>query len=358
MKILIDIGHPAHVHYFRNFIKIMKRNGHEFRIIARDKEIVHYLLSKYNLIYFSRGKGSKSFIGKILYLLKGDFILLKNTFNYKPDVVLSFASPYAAHASKLLNIPHITLDDTEHAKFGQMLYVPFSKVILTPKNFRKNFGEKQIYFNGNMDLTYLHKNYFKPDPEVLSNLALEKNEKLIFIRFVAWEANHDIGYNKLNLNEKIKLVEELSHYGKIIISSESKLPEKLDKYKTNFPLEKVHSLLYYTDIFIGDSTSMATEAAILGTPAICINEAATQFGVFEDYIKFNLIELLTNSNKVIERTKTLLNLPNNISFFSERLKNFLNNKIDVTAFMVWFVENYPDSFTTMKENPDYQYNFK
>ena len=39
MKILIDINHPAHVHYFKNFIKIMEKKGHEFLIISRNKEI-------------------------------------------------------------------------------------------------------------------------------------------------------------------------------------------------------------------------------------------------------------------------------------------------------------------------------
>ena len=35
----------------------------------------------------------------------------------------------------------------------------------------------------------------------------------------------------------------------------------------------------------------------------------------------------------------------------------LKEKIDVTAFMVWFIENYPESAKIMKENPDYQLRF-
>ena len=27
MKVLFDIGHPAHVHYFKNLIKLLKQNG-------------------------------------------------------------------------------------------------------------------------------------------------------------------------------------------------------------------------------------------------------------------------------------------------------------------------------------------
>ena len=39
MKILIDIGHPAHVHLFKNLIGNLRKDGHEVIITARDKEI-------------------------------------------------------------------------------------------------------------------------------------------------------------------------------------------------------------------------------------------------------------------------------------------------------------------------------
>ena len=42
----------------------------------------------------------------------------------------------------------------------------------------------------------------------------------------------------------------------------------------------------------------------------------------------------------------------------ERVSFQESDEIDVTAFMVWFVENYPKSVQVMKNNPDYQYKFK
>ena len=41
-----------------------------------------------------------------------------------------------------------------------------------------------------------------------------------------------------------------------------------------------------------------------------------------------------------------------------RRQKMLVDKIDVSAFYVWFIENYPESARIMKENPDYQYRFK
>ena len=65
MKILIDIGHPAQVHYFRNFISIMESKGHLCFVIARNKEVTFDLLKIYGIKFKSRGKGGKGFFGKL-----------------------------------------------------------------------------------------------------------------------------------------------------------------------------------------------------------------------------------------------------------------------------------------------------
>ena len=54
MKIFIDIGHPAHVHYFKNFIWIMQEKGHVVYISARNKEVALDLLDYYKIHYFNR----------------------------------------------------------------------------------------------------------------------------------------------------------------------------------------------------------------------------------------------------------------------------------------------------------------
>ena len=44
--------------------------------------------------------------------------------------------------------------------------------------------------------------------------------------------------------------------------------------------------------------------------------------------------------------------------FQQRRQKMLSDKIDVTAFYTWFIENYPESAKIMKQNPDYQLKFK
>lgn len=47
MRILVDVGHPAHVHLFRNAIHIWHQRGHRVVVTTRDKKVTSRLLSLY-----------------------------------------------------------------------------------------------------------------------------------------------------------------------------------------------------------------------------------------------------------------------------------------------------------------------
>jgi|AntAceMinimDraft_17_1070374.scaffolds.fasta_scaffold12250_2 predicted glycosyltransferase len=349
MKILIDIGHPAHVHYFKNFIKIMSSKGHKFLISSRNKEMEHYLLNAYDIPFVNRGKGKKSIFGKIAYLFKADYLLIKQAKIFKPNLLLSFDSVYLSHVSKLLNIPHIAFDDTEHAKLEHLMSLPFTKTILTPSCYNKDLGKNQIRFNGYMELCYLHHNYFKPDPLVLELLGVKKDEKYIIIRFVSWNASHDVGQTGLSLEMKHEIVKELSKYAKVFISSEGELPDDLKKYQIKIPPEKMHDALAFATLFLGEGATMASECAMLGTPAIYINSLTA--GTLEEQEKSKLLFGFRNPKGVLEKAIELLSTSNLQQEFQKRRQKMLADKIDVTAFMVWFIEKYPESVNIMKENP-------
>jgi predicted glycosyltransferase len=359
MKILIDINHPAHVHYFKNFIKIMENKGHQFLIISRNKEIEHYLLKKYDIPFVDRGKGQKRLIGKAIYYFKAVYLIFKNAKIFKPDVILSFGSPYAAIVSKLIGKPHIAFNDTEHAKLSHFLTDPFSKWILTPSCYKKDLGKKQIRFNGYMELCYLHPNYFTPDPSILDLIGVKKDEKYVIMRFVSWNASHDVGHSGLSLEIKHKAVKEFSKYAKVFISSEGELPEDLIQYQIKIPHEKMHDALYYSSLFFGESPTMTTESALLGVPGVCISSWAYKCGNFYNLRKYDLIECHTpeDDDIALASALTILTNKNSKKEWEIKVNKMLADKIDVTAFMVWFIENYPDSVRVMKKNPEYQNKF-
>ncbi len=355
-KILIDINHPAHVHLFSNFARIMKELGYEILFTTRDKEVSIDLLKAYSLNFVSFGKHKKDLFNKIKGLFEFNFKLLKTALKFKPDLFLSMGSIYAAQVSFLINKPHIALDDTEHASEHHILYKPFSKTLLNPSCFKKDFGSKQICYEGYHELAYLHPNYFIPNKDIHNLLGINKNESYVILRFVSWEASHDKGHGGFTPEFKFHLVEELSKQKKLFISSESPLPAKLKKFQINIPPIKMLDALAYANLFIGEGATMASECAMLGTPAIYVNTLSA--GTLEEQKKYGLIVKTTDSDKIMEEALNILSNSESKNIFQKKRYRMLAEKIDVTAFMVWFIENYPESVQTLKDNPDYQYKFK
>lgn len=357
MKIFIDIGHPAHVHYFKNFIWIMQEKGHTIYISARDKEVTLDLLDYYKLPYYNRGKGRKGLLGKLLYILEGDRHLLKKAKSVKPDLFLSFGSPYASHVAWLMRKPHIAFDDTDHSFFEHFISMPFTQTVLTPVVFQKDFGKKQVRFDGFMELCALYPGRFQPNPENARNILNHSDKgKYVILRFVSWQASHDIGLEGLSLEDKYLLVEKLSQYATVIISSEEKLPSDLQKYAYKIHPALMHDVLNEASLIVSESLTMAAEASFLGTPAVCISTALA--GTLDEEVRLGLIELYRNSDGIIERAVEIVRDSNYKEQFKAKSRAIIKDKIDVTAFMVWFIENYPGSFETMKKNPEYQQHFK
>jgi len=357
MKILIDIGHPGHVHYFKKFYNIMKSKGHDFLFISRNKEVTFSLLDYYKIPYKSRGKGKKSIIGKLLYIFYADFFILKHALKFKPDLFLSFSSTYMGHVAFLLKKPNIIIDDTEHAKFEHIMYKPFASTILTPACFYKDMGKKQIKFNSYTELFYLHKNYFCPNKNILDILGVNENEKYAIIRFVSWGASHDFGYGGFSNLSKLEIVKEISKYFKVFITSEGVLPKELEQYKIKISPEQLHDALAFASLYIGEGGTTASETSILGLPTLYINSIPLM-GYLKDEENIGLLYHFKNEKGVAEKVKAIITNKNFFSEYSHKAEKLIENKIDPTAFLVWFIQNYPESAKIMKVNPDYQYNFK
>lgn len=356
MRILIDIGHPAHVHYFKHLIWNMQQHRHKFLIIARDKEISHQLLNAYQIPYISRGKGKNGLFGKLLYTFKANWIILKRSLSFKPDIYLSFGSPYAAHVSWLLRKPHIAVTDTEHAKLGILAFIPFTGTILTPDVFYNDFKSKHVRFNSYIEYTYLHPKYFQPDVNIKEQLGLRLTDKFVLFRFISWNASHDIGQKGIPDELKKQLINEFLTKGfKVMISAEGDMKPFFEEYRVKIAPEKIHSVLKEASFFIGESGTMATEAAILGTPSIYVN--SLNAGVFEDEVKHGILYSFRNSNGVLQKTQELLRTPDLQHMHLQKAKELASKKTDVTSYLIWFVENFPSSKQVAQENMTFQNKF-
>tara|TARA_Y100001954_G_scaffold157036_1_gene166840 strand:- start:7791 stop:8861 length:1071 start_codon:yes stop_codon:yes gene_type:complete len=356
MKIIVNINHPANVHYFKNFIFQMQKEGHSITISARNKDVSFKLLNAYNLKYIDFGKGNigKGAIGKMLYLIFASFRFLLLFLKNKPNIVLSFGAAPLAIVAYFFRVPHICFDDTEHAKLIKKLYVPFTPLVISPSCFYDDLGKNHFLFNGYMELFYLHKNRFKPNYNILKELNISRGEVFTLFRFVSWEAFHDIGQKKLNLNEKIELVKEAEKYGKVFISSEGKLPKELKKYRIHIQPEKLHDVLYFAKLYIGEGGTTASECAMLATPSIYINTLPLM-GYLRDAERFDLLYHLFEIKEIKLKMKSIYKKPDN--FYKMQNEKLLKNVIDPTSLLVWIVNNYPESKKILMSNPNFQIKF-
>lgn len=352
LRLIVDIGHPGHVHFFKNFIWAMRDKGYEILITASKKDVTLNLLDAYNLEYIVT---SERYSGIMLgyELLRRDLQLYKIAQKFKPDIIMGINNTIAAHVSRVTKAKSIIFTDTEHAKIANAITFPFSDVICTPSCYRGDIGPKQICYNGYHELAYLHPNRFTPDPSVLDEIGLIKDDRFIVLRFVSWQASHDIGHH--GIQDKVGLVKNLEQYGRVLITSEGALPPELQPYRIRVSPEKLHDLLYYATLYIGEGATTASECAVLGTHAVYVNTLGLGY-ISEEAERYHLISDLSGQSCtdeiVIAEAKKLLENKKLTQDGKNKRKLLLQDKIDVTAFMVWLIENYPESADTMKNKPE------
>jgi len=357
MRIVVDINHPADFHYYKNFIAAMVNKGHDIHITASEKDVSFRLLDSSGLDYVNLGSYGKSLSRKILNIGNMDYKMYKAVKGFNPDVFLGLGSIRAPHVAFFLGKKSINFEDTEIASQQMILRMPFVSTVLTPDCFKGRLGRKQVRYNGYKELAYLHPDYFVPDPSVLDDIGQKEGDSLIVLRFVSWEATHDIGHH--GLKDRVKFIKEMEKYGRVLVTSEAKLDEELEKYRVNIPPEKMHHLLSYATLYFGEGATMATEAAILGTPSIYLSSIKEKLGNMDELCRrYGLIYCYDRDDDALEKAIELVRMPDVKAAWKKKRDRLLGEKIDVTAFMVWFVENYPKSIDIIREDPLIQYRLK
>jgi predicted glycosyltransferase len=199
-----------------------------------------------------------------------------------------------------------------------------------------------LRYRGYHELAYLHSNHFKPDPQVLDQMNLSVNDKFIIMRIASWDAIHDVGHKGFkNVKEIIDFVETLQKHCKIFITSELNIPE-LEKYKIQLPPEKIHHLLAFATMYIGEGATMASEAGVLGVPWIFIYSKRLCY--LDDQEKnYDLGYTVSDSKEALKIALNLLANPDLKKEWSEKREKLLNDKIDVSHFMTELIKGYPGS---------------
>lgn len=342
MHFVFVVGHPAHVHFFRNAIEVLRSRGHDVRIVAVKKETTTQLLSLYGLDHSVLGVNIPNPLGKALDLPVKDLRFVRFLHQVEPDVVFSVNSPYAAQACAVTSIPHVAFCDTEIASAILSITRPFSDAIVTPVCFGKDLGRRHIRYAGYKELAYLHPRWFQPDSTVLTRIGATPHERLIVVRFGSWDSSHDLGSERLRharASRLVQIVRSLEEHGRVLLTSEREVPNELRNVILRLPLDQIHSLLFYASLYFGEGATMASEAGVLGTPWIFLSPSARGY-LNDQQHRYGLGYWETRDEDALARADCLMRIPGLKSEWAERRQNLLRNSMDVTEFMVQLAENW------------------
>jgi predicted glycosyltransferase len=334
MRVLIDILHPAHVHFFRNFCAELGRRGHEVCIAARDKDRSTELLDSYGLPYHLLSVQRPGGLWMGAEMVQRTSRLLRLARSFRPDVMTGIMGPSIAVAGRLLRVPAVVFYDTEFAVQTNRFVYPLAYSVCTPDCYQGPVPGRHVTYAGYHELAYLHPARFQPDPDRLAGFGIEPGTAYSVVRFVSWQAVHDRRERGLTAAQKRQLVDVLARHGRVVVSSEALLPADLAALATTGPVQDVHHLLAFAQLVVGESATMSSEAAVLGVPAVFI--ATTGRGYTDDQERrYGLVRHFTEDHYA-EAIATIEELfaggPRETGARSR--EKLLAEKIDVTAWMV------------------------
>jgi predicted glycosyltransferase len=351
VRYLFIVGHPAHAHLFRNVVRLLRKSGDVVLVGAVAREVTTQLLRAYGIPHVTFGKSRRELLAKGLDILPKDLALILEARRFDPDMIISTGSPYGAHVSAILAKPHVAFGDTEHATLVTNLMLPFTDAIFTPSSFKADLGPKHLRYNGSKELAYLHPRYFQPDPSVLAMADLSRGQRYVILRFAAWDSSHDIGDHGFGFKEAdkaVSFVQELERFCQVLVTSDEAGPASLEDHRVVIPPERLHDLLAYATLYIGEGATMAAEAGILGVPWIFVSTTGRGF-LDEQQHCYRLGFWEATGQGALERAKTLLADSAVSAVWKGRREALLREKVDVTQFMYELIKGWPDSLQQARD---------
>lgn len=333
MRILIDICHPAHVHFFRNPVELLRAQGHEVLITSRVKEIAVPLLDRLGWEHQPLSSASTGIAGLFGELLLRNAALYRVVRRWKPDVMAAIGGIFVAQVGFLSRVPSVVFYDTENARLQNLLTYPFASLVAAPRCYRGWLPEHSVRYPGYHELSYLHPGRFRRERKLAIENGLDPDRDTFLIRLVAWKANHDIGERGWNERLLEAVVAHLRVRGKVIISSESPLPKSFRSLAYRGDPLQIHQLMAFCRLHVGESATMASESAVLGVPAIYAARTGRGY-TDEQELRYGLVRNVRTLN-----TDTLVSaidvaLRSTSLEWSKRHTSMLEDTVDVAEHVV------------------------
>lgn len=210
--------------------------------------------------------------------------ILRLARRFRPDVLVGTSASVGPVGRVLRRPSFVFAEDDSHIVplFAAVTY-PICHYVVTPAAMaHERLGRGHLTYQGYHELAYLHPNHFTPDRNALSELGLNPEEPHFVVRLVALRGHHDTRARGLPLEATRALIQRLSARGRVLITSEGAVLPEFERYRFPLPPQRLHDVLASAALYVGDSQTMAIEAAVLGVPGLRCNSFVGRISVLEE----------------------------------------------------------------------------
>ncbi len=339
MKVMVSVNHPAWAHQFHPIVERLRARGDEVLTLLVEKDGATELLQSYGIPYvLCAGGTGKNVWEKGWLFLRLCVSYTRRALRFRPDILIGRASPMMAVAAWVCRKPHLIYEDTEVSRFSLRICKRLSTKILTPRTFLTDLGPRQERVDTYKELFYLHPSVFTPDEALLRSVGFDADEPYVLVRFVAWNASHDVGKHGLSDREQLSLVERLSAAGvRVWVSSEKPLSAELEPYRLRTPFALAHHVLAFARLVYSEGATMASEAAVLGVHALYVNviqSGSTREQSERYHLLYNFNEGDDRYERALAKALELLGDPDLIREGQAKRAKLLSEKTDINDFYI------------------------
>jgi uncharacterized protein len=339
MRLLFDVNHPVQVHLLRPVLQHFAARGDECRVVARDKDVTLDLLRRYGIEAETLTTVGRGRFGSVRELLVREWRLLRLARRFRPALIVG-TSVHAARVARLCGARSVVINDDDAAAvplFAWLAY-PLATRIVTPACLsHESHGPQRVTYAANQQLFYLHPKRFTPDPAVRAELGLAPHETYGLVRLSALTAHHDRGVRGVSEALVDEVRRGLPPSMRLFISSEKPLSPALAELRLPLAAERMHHVLAAAEFCVGDSQSVTAEAAVLGTPALRLNDFVGRISYLRELERRELAFGFKPGQEaeLLACLGSLLADPDRRVLFARRREKLLAEAIDPVP---WFVE--------------------
>jgi predicted glycosyltransferase len=282
MRVWIDLTNSPHVLVMRPVIELLRQDGHDVKITARDFAQTLQLLDRFGLGHTAIGhhRGERP-VGKAVGLASRSTALVRwaradaRASKTRFDIALGHGSNDVSVAARLLRIPCSTTFDYEWAAVQHHVNCRLAQAVVVPaaippeRLYRYGAKRKIRAYEGLKEEYYLAG--FEPDPTVLEQLAIDRTRPVVVVRTPPEVSLYHRFENDLFADVLACLRDAAGSEGvqSVVMPRTATQREQLrDVPGFTVPARAIdaQSLIAYADLVISAGGTMNREAVALGTP--------------------------------------------------------------------------------------------